>query len=301
MKISYSAFDTFNRCPLKYKFNYVDRISVPKKPELFFGGLIHEIVQQALKKDPILPPLDELLAYLEKNWQEDIFVSPHESQQYLDFGKTMIKTFHTDFKPGLRNIVATEKRFIIPLSDKHQLSGVIDRIDKLPFGSFEVIDYKTSKALPTQIEVDKDKQLATYNLAVENLWPKAKDIRLTLYFLKPNMQITTTRRPDEVEAIKEELIKTAEKIEKAQEFIPRKNSFCDYCEYGHLCPLMKKDADDAEDLKDIVKEYILAQQKIVELEPKIHKHFDKAKIERISCKNGTLSRGKNKKFSVKKI
>lgn len=55
MKISYSAFDSYNRCPLQYRFGYVDRIKVLDKIELVFGGLIHQVVQYALKQDPIIP------------------------------------------------------------------------------------------------------------------------------------------------------------------------------------------------------------------------------------------------------
>lgn len=313
MRISYSAFDTFNRCPLKYRLSYIDRIKTPKKPELYFGNLIHKIVQFALKKDPILPKEQELLALLQNEWQRDIFSSKDEARQYFEFGKEMLKKFYASFQPGLRNIVAVEKRFQIPLSDKHILSGVIDRVDKLPFGAFEVIDYKTSKALPTQIEVDKDKQLAVYNLAVQNLWPEIKDVRLTLYFLKFSSQITTKRREDEVESIKEEIIHTADKIESASDFPPRVNNLCDWCDYQHLCPLKKQTSNrsplipgmrsnrlEKEKIDDLVEEYILAREKIAEIEPKIHTHFDAEKIKKYSHKHGILSRGKNKKLTVKK-
>lgn len=311
MRISYSAFDTFNRCPLQYKLSYIDHIKTPEKPELYFGSLIHQIVQNALKKDPIVPKEEELLAQLKDNWREDIFPSEDEAKQYFDFGMDMLKKFHGGYQPGLRNIVAVEKRFQLPLNDKHTLIGVIDRVDKLPFGAFEVIDYKTSKALPTQSEVDKDKQLATYNYAVENLWPEAKDIRLTLYFLKHNSQIKTTRRTDEVEAIKNEIIKTAEKIESETDFPACDNGLCNWCSYQHLCPLKKHQLNQLHptpgvgskrlgDIDYTVEEYILAQQKIKELEPEIHKHFDQEKIERFFHKEGVVTRGKNKKLTIRK-
>jgi putative RecB family exonuclease len=305
MKISYSAFDTFNRCPLQYKFSYIDRVKVPQKPEFFFGGLIHEIVQYALTKDPIIPPVEELLKILKEKWQTDIFPSKQESDQYFDFGVDMIKKFHAGFKPGLRNIVATEKRFQIPLNEKHVLSGIIDRVDKLPIGSFEVIDYKTSKKLPSQIDVDKDKQLCIYNLAINSLWPDAKDIRLTLYFLKHDTQITTKRRPDEVESIKEEIIDTAERIEKETDFLPRDNALCDWCDYQKMCPLKKhKFAPDIKleenTIDDIISDYLSAHDTIQKLEPKIQKHFDSQKIERFFHKNGTLTRGKTKNLSIRK-
>ena len=320
MRISYSAFDTFNRCPLKYKFSYIEKVKVPKKSELYFGGLVHAVVQEGLRKDPIIPSLEELIKYLEDNWSDEAFTSKQEAEQYLDFGKNMIRNFHLSLKPGLRNIVATEKRFQIPLNDKHNLSGMIDRIDRLPYGAFEVIDYKTSKKPATQAEVDNDKQLGIYKLAVNHMWPEAKDVRLTLYFLKHPMQLSTTRQDSELETLKEEIILTAEKIEKATqrmaslgletEFAPKTNSFCDWCEYGHLCPLQKHKINKSQisnlksqnekDIDKTIEEYISAHQKIADLEPEIHKHFDAEKIERFFHKEGTVTRGKNKKLTIKK-
>lgn len=308
MRISYSAFDTFRRCPLKYKFSYIERIKVPQKPELYFGGLIHEIVQEGLKKDPIIPSLEELIKSLEDKWSVETFSSEKEAEQYLEFGKNMIRNFHLSLKPGLRNIVATEKRFQIPLSDKHTLIGVIDRIDKLPLGAFEVIDYKTSKKPSTQTDIDQDKQLGIYKFAVNTMWPEVKDIRLTLYYLKHPMQLTTTRTDDEVETLKEEIIKTAEKIESETEFTPKANTFCDWCEYGHLCPLQKQKFPQTNklqpttdnDIENVIKDYLEAQQKIKDLEPKIHTHFDSEKIERFFHKEGVVTRGKNKKLTIRK-
>ncbi len=308
MRISYSAMDTFNRCPAKYKFQYIDRIKTPEKPELYFGSLIHEVVQFALKKDPIMPSRDELQEFFQSKWRDEVFSSPNDAKQYFDWGKQMLEKFHAGHKPGLRNIVSTEKRFQIPVGE-HILSGMIDRIDKLPIGAFEVIDYKTSKTMPAQADVDRDKQLCIYHLAVENLWPEAKDIRLTLYYLKYDSQMTTKRRPDEVESIKEEIIKTAEKIEKEKEFRPKRNNFCDWCDFQHLCPLMKQKFQNqktniknqnADEIHTIINDYLEACEKIKDLEPKINSHFDKEKIESFHHKKGVVSRYKSGKFTIRK-
>ena len=149
MRISYSAFDTYTKCPLKYKFQYIDYIKVPEKPEFFFGSLIHLVVQMALRRDPIIPPISDLIKFYESKWREDIFPDKLTADQYLDSGRQMITKFHEDYKPGLRKVIASEKRFQIPL-ENHILSGVIDRVDKLPFGAYEIVDYKTSKSLPSQ-------------------------------------------------------------------------------------------------------------------------------------------------------
>jgi len=302
MHISYSALETYNRCPAKYKFQYLDRIKVPEKPELYFGSLIHEVVQYALKKDPIMPSRDELLEYLKNQWRDEVFENGTQAKQYFDWGKQMLDKFHAGHKPGLRNIVCVEKRFQIPVGE-HILSGMIDRVDKLPIGAYEVIDYKTSKQLPSQEEVNRDKQLCIYHLAVENLWPEAKDIRLTLYYLKHDSKITTKRRPDEVEQIKEEIIKTAEKIAKETEWRPKRNSFCDYCEYSHLCPLMKQKVSDKEEPPEIDKmigDYLDAYTKIQDLESQIQKYFDSEKIESFHHKKGIVTRSKTGKLTIRK-
>lgn len=301
MRISYSSFDLFNRCPLQYKLIYIDRIKTPEKPELFFGGLIHAIIQFTLRKDPILPKEEELINMLKNNWREDIFNSKEEARQYFAFGVDMLHKFYSKWKPGLRNIVATEKKFVVPLSNKHELSGVIDRIDKLPFGALEVIDYKTSKALPSQIEVDRDKQVATYNLAVEIMWPEIKDIRLTLYFLKHDQKITTKRRPDEIENIKNELISTADRIEVEKDFKPNKNPLCDWCGYKNMCPLFNSPPSHHDgNIEKIVDEYIDVHCQLLRLQPKIHHHFDSQKIESYVHKKGTISRDKAKKLKILK-
>lgn len=316
MKISYSSFDTYKRCPLQYKYAYIERLPTPEKPELYFGGLIHEIVQYALKKDPILPTEDELVSLFKSKWRADVFASVNDASQYFDFGLDMIKKFYADWKPGLRNIIATEKRFYLPLNEKHNLSGIIDRVDKLPFGAIEVIDYKTSKALPSQIDVDRDKQLGVYRLAIESMWPEVKDVRLTLYYLKHNQKFTTTRRPDEVEEIKNELISTADKIETTNDFPPRKNPLCDYCGYKDRCPLFSdvsttpkelplrpassRRSNLSTDIDSVIDEYIELHQKMSDLESKIHKHFDKQEIESYKHKKATIARDKNRAFKIER-
>lgn len=292
MRISFSSFNTFCQCPLKFKFQYIDWVKVPEKPEFFFGSLVHEVVQMALRRDPIIPKIEDLLKFYQSKWRDEVFPDKLTSEQYFKLGREMIKNFHEGYKPGLRKVVAAEKRFQIPLGD-HTLSGVIDRVDKLPFGAYEIVDYKTSKSLPSQDDVDKDKQLATYAIAVSELWPEAKDMRLTLHFLKHNSLITTSRTPEQIELQKFDIIKVADKIEKTKKFKPTENKFCDWCDYKHLCPLKKNQEVSIKNQGEndnIISDYINAYKKIEELAPQIQTHLDKEKIDKIEHDLGTITR-----------
>jgi len=293
MRISYSAFDCFNQCPLKFKFSYIDWVKVPTRPEFFFGALVHEVVQRALRRDPIIPKLEELLKYYESKWQEDVFPDKLTSDQYLTLGREMIQNFYEGYKPGLRKVVAAEKRFQIPLG-RHTLSGIIDRVDKLPFGAYEIVDYKTSKSLPSQEEVDLDKQLATYAIAVAELWPEAKDMRLTLYFLKHNSQITTFRTPEQIELLKLEIMKTADKIENTKRFVPRENKFCAWCDYKNMCPVGQKievaKEDESDSLEKRAQKFVALKKELEKLETEISAIMKKDKLELFAVEKDILYR-----------
>lgn len=309
MRISYSALDLFDRCPLAYKFKYIDKLKGLERPELYFGSLIHKVVQEALRRDPVTVPLDELLEYYRANWQGDAFETKDLEAKYKRWGETMIRNFHASHKPGLTNIVSTEKMFQIPLGKNHTLTGFIDRVDKLPYGPYEVIDYKTSSKMGSQDDLNRNKQLTIYHYATQKLWPEAKEVQLTLYFLKHGSKISTTREDADVEKLISEIEKTADHLEKIAvtkkqaDFLPRPNHLCDYCEFADRCPMMKaKTIKSGKQAQKDIEEYIRSHQKIRDLEPRIHEHFDNHEIERFFTKYGIVTRSpKTKRLSIRKI
>src|SRR5277367_1465129 len=68
---SHSRLETFEKCPLKYQFKYVQEIAEPTEfVEQFAGKRVHEALEklhreQASGKSPTLP---ELLAFLRQQW-----------------------------------------------------------------------------------------------------------------------------------------------------------------------------------------------------------------------------------------
>jgi hypothetical protein len=140
-----------------------------------------------------------------------------------------------------------------------QVSGVIDRMDRIPGGGYEIIDYKTNRRLPPRSRVDGDLQLSIYHLAAREVWGIEPE-RLTLYYLLPAQRMSTARTNGDLDDLRRRIATVAERIE-GMKFEPRQNPLCDWCEYQALCPLFrhlheKEQGDPAPRMTQIVDEWI---------------------------------------------
>lgn len=263
MRTSYSAIDTYLRCPQQYKFQEIDRIRAPKSREAIFGSLVHDTLEYMFSRTPLYPTLDEVVAYFREHWPaREVFLAESKSdplkrpwtadeeKAFFAEGVRMLKKFYEKNAPWNYLVVDLESRFEVSLVDEktgetHILAGIIDRIDKLPDDKYEIIDYKTGKKMPSQDMLNRDLQLSLYSLGLQNRWPhlKPEDIKLSLYFLKHDEKLTAHPAPDATEKIKKHVLKTIaeiqERIKSGKPFEPMPSILCNWCGYRPLCPAWK--------------------------------------------------------------
>ena len=242
MKISYSAYSTYKQCPLQYKFSYVDRLPKKDSHHLFFGSLVHESLHHMLK-DLRTRELPEILDFYHKNWDDTLFLKGKENPEiWKQKGAGLISSFYNKFDPKAQEVLVTEDYFKAPLGD-HELSGVIDRLDRVMDNSgepiLEIIDYKTGK-LQSQKYIHDNIQLTFYYHAIRSRFPDIKDIRLTLYFLEPGVKQSTYRDAGHVERMQSEVFSVIDKIEKGK-FDPKINNLCPWCDYKEICPAYERE------------------------------------------------------------
>ncbi|MEP7032518.1 MAG: PD-(D/E)XK nuclease family protein [Actinomycetota bacterium] len=259
MRLSYSSINTYETCPQKFKFQYEDRLPTSPSPALAFGDSLHQALHRFHSRPvPVAPSVDELQEMLESVWVRDGFSDPSEERMYLDHGRQVLAQYHRENAPTYRIPAALEFRFTIDIEGV-QLAGVIDRMDRIPGGGYEIIDYKTNRRLPPQERIDRDLQLSIYAVAAKEVWGIEPE-RLTLYYLLPGQRMSTTRTAADAEDLRRRIGTVAERIG-AGMFEPRENPLCDWCEFQPLCPVFRhreerRNGDPAPRMTEVVDEWI---------------------------------------------
>lgn len=233
-KISYSKLNTFRTCPLKYSYNYMLKIPAPSGHADNFGSSVHNTLKEFYQhmKQGIECDLKLLDDIYQKNWLPFGYESKdHENAQKAKGWEILTGYYETNREPW--TIPAfIERNFNLKIGE-YWLSGRIDRIDKLPDGTYEVVDYKTGR-IKSDTNPFKDLQLSIYALACRDIF-KIKASKLTLYFLEENERLSAGRTDDQLKKVKEEILNTIKEMEKS-DFAPIPGFHCGYCPYKIICP-----------------------------------------------------------------
>jgi len=241
----------YEECPLKYKLCYRDKIKREIEGiEAFLGTMVHETLKKCYDDVRLtkVNSLVDLLTFYDKVWQENwhdsIVITKKDvtKDHYQSLGNKLIETYYKRYAPFDSDMtLSTEKRVTFSLGggDKYKLTGFIDRLSRTKEDIYQIHDYKTSAYLPSQEEVDNDRQLGLYQIGIQKTWPDIKNIRLIWHYLAFDRELVSSRSGEAISNLVEETIKVIDEIEFAEAFPPRESGLCDWCEYPDLC-LMRK-------------------------------------------------------------
>ena len=247
---SHSKLASYQQCPQKYKFRYIDEIPPPiRSIELHLGDSVHRALEKlyADAKQGQVMARDDLLACFQQKWDEGftsqlrIVRAGATARTYLEMGRKMLADYHWSFHPFTQSTtLELEEKFLFPLSEDHEIRGIIDRLAKNQDGTLEIHDYKTSRRLPNLAQVTGDVQLALYEIAIRHRWPETKSVSLIWHYLAFDKEIRITKTTEQLEGVKRNALGLIQRIEAAKSYPTQVTALCDWCEYKEICHAMKK-------------------------------------------------------------
>ncbi len=249
---SHSQLSTFEQCALQYKLNYVDGIKRYEEGiEAYLGQRFHDAMEWLYGEKAFrTPALEEVLEHYDKDWvnrwhlEIKINKAGRTADEYRLMGRRFVEDYYKRHHPFDEGRVLGLERYIrFPLDDdgRYRLKGIIDRLMLAPDGVFEVHDYKTGSKLPDQKELDRDRQLALYQIGVESLWPEAREkgVRLVWHEVAFDVEMRSTRTPEGLARLRAEVAALIDRIEAERAWAPHESALCDWCPYWDLCPVKK--------------------------------------------------------------
>jgi DNA helicase-2/ATP-dependent DNA helicase PcrA len=236
--LSATDIDTYRACPLRYKFARVFRI--PQEPTLHqrFGIAVHQVLERyhgAEEQEP--GNLTELLLLLDASWRRGGFGDSDEERQLRQKATAALTRYHERAQSDDASPVWFERQFSFKLGP-HLVRGRVDRVDRLPSGEYELIDYKTGRPKSAE-SLANDVQLSLYAIGAREAWG-LEATHGAYYYLLDDQKVSVSGDPERAEWIRSAAIEVAEGI-KAQEFEPTPSPrACKLCDYKLVCPAAER-------------------------------------------------------------
>jgi DNA helicase-2/ATP-dependent DNA helicase PcrA len=236
LSLSASDLDLYLTCPLKYKFARV--FGIPQEPTINqrFGILMHNVLERFHREDP--EPGEEglrrLMGLLEAGWRRSGFGSSDDELQYRDRAREAMRLYWEREREAEGEPLWLERKFDFRIGP-HHVRGRVDRVDRLPDGSHELIDYKTGER-KTEADLESDLQLALYRLAAREAWDLDTPMSGSYYYVLDAEKVAAPTKADDAERVERTVLQVAEGA-LSQDFEPRPSPrVCSWCDYRLICP-----------------------------------------------------------------
>jgi putative RecB family exonuclease len=248
---SHSQLSTYETCPHQYKLAYIDKIEVETEGvEAFMGSRVHDALEKIYRdlKVTKLNTLEELLSFYrqewEKNWNEMIRIvrKDYSAEDYRRLGEKCITDYYRRYYPFDQGKTLGLEEYINFLLEEEKdcwIRGYIDRVTLANGSVLEIHDYKTSSRLPTQEDVNSDRQLAFYQMGVSEKWQGVREVKLIWHYLAFDTEIQSSRTPDQLRQLRETTLELIRRIEADRHFFPKEGPLCNWCDYQGFCPRRK--------------------------------------------------------------
>lgn len=232
MKLSKSKINTYLKCPLEFKFQYIDEIEAEPNKYMVLGSDVHSVAETFA--DKFGDELDDVninneLIKIMNDLDIGYDITEHVDNLSLFFKEVFVDN---DYK------LFSQEEYL--LDEENRFSGICDIILEDENGDLVVIDYKTSSSNSFH---KYRRELCYYKLLVENVYDRQVS-NVGIFFTR-NGRLRLLEVCDEDNKRKylndEEISQAVDTLHNVRKQInnenfPAKRQFlCKYCTYRHIC------------------------------------------------------------------
>jgi RecB family exonuclease len=273
--LSASDVETYRGCPLRYKFARVLKIPTEQTLHQRFGIVVHQVLERfhaaadtegrGGESDGKLGTADgaqgpgegaqetgdgaqgtgngkhgtlgDLLELLDVAWQRSGMGNGARERELRQKAQKALTRYHERLREEPAQPLWFERAFAFDLGP-HHVRGRVDRVDRLPGGGWELIDYKTGYA-KTAEELSDDIQLSLYAIAAREAWG-LEDTRQAYYYVLDDRKVPVPADADTGEWVRQAVLDAGAGI-LAQSFEPTPSpAACAHCDYRIVCPAAER-------------------------------------------------------------
>ena len=259
-RFSYSRISTFEQCPARYRFIYLEgRPAGGESVEAFLGSRVHEALEwlyrQRLEGREV--QFDALLAQYRSLWREawhgyiHIADGAWRTDDYYQLGQRSLAGYFRRFAPFEEPVDSVEHTITFDAGtasttgagegDKeYKMTAVLDRVDSHGAGWWSIHDYKSGKRMLTASGAPKDLQMRVYFLALLKTQPDVERVDVVWHYLRHGRELRLDNVDWSATRIATMLRKRIDKLRAAEaepsQLTPNESILCNWCYYWDVCP-----------------------------------------------------------------
>lgn len=256
LRLSASTVSDVAECPARWFLSREAGGSSYSGQAAALGSLVHKLAEYVASGELAEASVEDLMVHVDQVWSQLPFRTPwSRTKEHLEARRAITRFLQHHRRVGAREVIGTELSFklehVLPDGQRLMLRGFADRVELQGPGEIVVIDLKTGKSHPREMDLPGHPQLALYQLAVNRgavqqlAGEEARSVGAELWQLRTGkadgplkVQRQEPQRVDEDGwlPIERQLAHTAEVIRSEKFPATPSDKVCRFCDFRALCP-----------------------------------------------------------------
>ena len=248
---SFTRLQTFEQCPTRYRFTYLEGLPVPDESiESFLGSRLHAALEWLYRErrrgrnilfDDLLKEYRNLWS---DAWHDRVRIADFSMQtdDYYQLGQRCLAGFFRRYAPFDEPVEGMEHTLTFDLEGDgaYPMTAILDRLDSHAPGWWSIHDYKATRRMLTLNQAEKDLQMRIYYLALTLTPTPVERVDVVWHFLRHGRDVRLERVQWNPKRIATMLRKRIDRVREAEahpdSLEPKESVLCNWCYFWSCCP-----------------------------------------------------------------